>query len=86
MKINEKYFIRFISIKWKKINTSMKNLVLSQIDLDIQEVDLKEVKGGQSPEMHHSGSGKDGRTGKMVDEWIIMYPDGSFDHDYFPIP
>ncbi len=44
----------------------MKNLVLSQIDLDIQEVDLKEVKGGLGSEEVYSGSGKDGRTGGMV--------------------
>lgn len=62
----------------------MKNLVLSQIDLDIQEVDLSEIKGGSSRD--YSGSGKDGRTGGQVKEYVITHEDGSFEHEYEPIP
>lgn len=54
----------------------MKKLVLSQIDLDIQEVDLKEVRGGA--EIIESGRGRDGRTGLDVMEYIVINDDDSF--------
>lgn len=61
----------------------MKNLVLSQRDLGIQEVDLSEVKGGT--DVDHSGSGKDGRTGKNVNEYVVTFEDGSFHHVFIDI-
>lgn len=77
MKINEKtiYTFHFPELE-RKTFISMKNLLLSQIDLDIQEVDLKEVRGGS--EKVFSGSGKDGRTGCIVKEYIIIDEDHFF--------
>jgi len=59
----------------------MKKTVLSLVDLNMEEMDLSNVKGGREQEESiYSGCGLNGITGKMVHEWVNCYDDGSFEH------
>lgn len=60
----------------------MEKIKLSQIDLNIEEVNLSEIKGGS--EVVYSGSGKDGRTGKTVNEYLVIVDDDTFFNLYLP--
>lgn len=66
--------------------TTMGKLTLSQIDLNVEEVSLADVKGGQTEEKIYSGTGRDGRTGEMVNEYITIVDDETWWHDYVPVP
>jgi len=64
----------------------MKNLTLSQIDLNIEEVNLSEINGGQTEERIFSGTGKNAITGKMTAEFITIMDDDSWFVEYRDIP
>lgn len=61
----------------------MKNLALSQFDLNIEEINLADIKGGKEiDEIIFSGSGIDATTGNTVNEYLVCFTDGSFEHAY----
>jgi len=66
----------------KRIKTfiDMENMTLSQLDLNIEDINLSEINGGS--ETIPSGSGIDGRTGHTVHEFCICYDDGRFELAY----
>lgn len=60
----------------------MKETVLSLVDLNMEEMDLSNVKGGADAD--YSGTGIDARTGKTVKEYCVCHEDGSFELAYTP--
>lgn len=61
----------------------MKKLVLSQIDLNIEEVNLSEIKGGQI-DVIYSGIGRDGVNGGYAFEFTVILEDDSYYHLFVP--